>query len=62
MQNPEDSERYFDWSSKVEGEIMVIPLACAHNRVPLEPNVADIARVLRPLLQAARSAARLEPR
>ncbi|HUJ98348.1 MAG TPA: alpha/beta fold hydrolase, partial [Stellaceae bacterium] len=62
MQNPENSERYFDWSNKVEGEITVIPLACAHNRVPLEPNVSDVARTLRPLLEAARGPAPPEPR
>ncbi len=47
LDNPGDNDRYFDWSGKVEGSIRVVPLACTHNRVPFEPNAADIARILR---------------
>jgi thioesterase domain-containing protein len=54
MQNPGDNDRYFDWSDKVAGELSVVPLSCTHNHVPFGPNAADIATVLRPLLQAGR--------
>jgi len=53
--NPENTDRYFDWSEKVEGEIMTISLPCTHNRVPFEPQASHIARVLLPLLAERRT-------
>jgi len=62
LDNPGDNDRYFDWSGKVDGRIRVVPLACTHNRLPLEPNAAAIARILRAELRRARSAPTLSRR
>jgi thioesterase domain-containing protein len=51
LENPGDNDRYFDWSDNVGGRITVVPLATTHNRVPFEPNAAEIARVLRARLR-----------
>jgi thioesterase domain-containing protein len=54
LATPGENDRYFDWSAKVSGKLRVVPLSCTHNHVPFEPNAADIAAVLRPLLDAGR--------